>query len=658
MLRQRAAVLALVSAVACTGLVAIAGAQDFDLGALPPDPGEEATREELEAWRLAMAQRHIDAREKAEAIVKARPRSYVGHFVLGFVHHYGEGNFPRALYHYDLSLRLFELKHGARPSTSTPWRWHARLLRELAGTHGDLEHHSDKVRYLERHNELYEPDLLADRAWPLMKMGKHDEARRAAQEGISSGDPRQLEVALNALCAIEFEAGNDGASYEACKRALDWAREQGGSVNAVDLTNFAEASRSLFKLDEAERVLLEATEADVAWYGNPWLELGELYTREARYPEALNALRQVPRYRAQRPPHVRDADRNEGRRALAAFFLVVGKPANSLRITDQALVLPDRRAHNSRDPAQDLALVALLDRRARFVAAEMRMERGAGRAIHQRVWEWLNATRLRMQGWLAGRQAARLLSDDRRIVGIFRIGTSESAITPPWLAGELVDVLGPGVVREALRRGRSHDRREAAAGYYDAFEAEAALSAGDEERALELATRSLSELGRGEALLRARVHAIAAEAARQTDRTDTARAHYDEAFQIDPGIFRRLGFAVPVRISTSGDDVADEIADILERSPRFEIEDGGLTITIEATVRGGRACLLTSSGAMLGCGRAEPTRGDDASSLATKIAHSFQGNVFAPRVDLSQTDANSLDGSNRVSRDPLHTLFE
>ena len=78
-------------------------------------------------------------------------------------------------------------------------------------------------------------------------------------------------------------------------------------MSAVDLTNFAEASRSLFLLDEAEQTLLEAADAQVSWYGNPHLELAELYLREARFTEALGALRRVPPYRAQRPPHARDA---------------------------------------------------------------------------------------------------------------------------------------------------------------------------------------------------------------------------------------------------------------------------------------------------------------------------------------------------------------
>jgi tetratricopeptide (TPR) repeat protein len=318
---RRPLLLATASALLSAGLVlggVDARAQDLSSALMMAEPGEEAEPDELEAWRLVQDGRNIKAREVAEGIVAERPDSYVGHYVLGFVYHYAETSFPRALYHENIALGLFEGMHGPAPVSPAPWRWHARILRELALTHGDLEHHAEKVAYLERYNELYDPDLIAEQAWPLMKMGRYEAARAAAERGLVEGSPRQLEVALNALCAIEFEAGNDGASYEACRVALEYGRAQPGGPNAVDLTNFAEASRSMFKLDEAERIGLEATRADMAWYGNPWVELAELYTRQGRFPEALHALEQVPPYRARRPPHVQDADRNEARRALSA----------------------------------------------------------------------------------------------------------------------------------------------------------------------------------------------------------------------------------------------------------------------------------------------------------------------------------------------------
>ncbi|MFW6051801.1 MAG: hypothetical protein ACODAU_11535 [Myxococcota bacterium] len=621
------------------------------------EQGAEGSSEELLAWRKAQTDELAEAREIASRVVRENPRSYIGHFVLGWVQHYGEANFPKALFHQERALAYYEARHGDRPGPGDPWRWHARLLRELAQTHGDLEHYGERLRLIALYNELYEPDMLAERAWALMKMGRYEAARRAAQEGLSGGDSRQTEIALNALCAIEFEAGNDGASYEACKAALDHARARGG-VNAVDLTNFAEASRSVFRLDEAERVLLEATEAQVAWYGNPWMELGELYTREGRFAEALSALRQVPSYRAQRPPHVRDADRNESRRALAAFLLAVGRPDEALHITGKALVMPDRRSHNSRDPAQDRAVVALLDRRAHLVAAERVLEDAASESLFGRAGAWVRASWHRFRGWMSGRQAARLLGEGERLVGTFRIGTADSAITPPWLVGDLVEVAGPAVVREAVARARAMDRREEARGYYDAFEAEAALSDGDEAGAVASAERALGGIGHAEVLLRARVLAVSGEAERRLGRYDRAAAHFQRAIDADPGVLRRLGLGLPARVVAGDGAVAEAVADALGRSPRLDEGDRGFVVRVEADAAGGRACLVGSGRQVLGCGTADVERDDDPDALAARIVEAFHEQVFAPRVDLSQADINSLDGSNRVSRDPLETLFD
>lgn len=645
------------SALVCAFFAGLhAHAQDIPLWEAPPNPAAAATDEETQAYDLVTAGRHVKARELAEKLVRTRPSSYVGHFVLGLVQHYGEANFPRALYEERIALRLFERAHGASPSTDLPWRWHARLLRELAATEGDLDHHSEKLGWIARHNGLYDPDLVADRAWPLMKMGRYDEARRAARLGVASDSSWERAVGLNALCAIEFEAGDDGKSYEACRLALEDARTT-GSLSAVDLTNFAEASRSMFLLDEAEQGTLEATRAQVAWYGNPHIDLAKLYIREARFAEALAALREIPRYRSSRPPHARDADRNESRRVLSAFFLVVGRPDDARRITSKALVMPDRRSHNSRDPAQDRAISALLDRRARLLSAEIIAEDAAAEPFWSRPWQVVRGLALQLEGWTSGRQAARLLADDRRLVGTFRIGTARSAVMPPWLAGELVDVLGAGVVREAVRRARRGDRRERAPAYYDAFDCEAALAQGDEVRAIELGRRALAALPPAEALLRARVHALVATAAWRSGQASAAARAYDAAFQADPGVFRRLGLAVPVRFQEPRGEVASAVRAVLSRSPRLEADGAApLSLRIDATSGSGRACLVGAGGSVLGCGEAGARGADDADALARRIAAAFHGQVFAPRVDLTQADVGSLDGSNRVGRDPLEGI--
>lgn len=660
-MRRAAHVVSLVSLaialVVAAGVSAQLDEEDVEEG------GELGQRlDEERAFAEAQQGHHIKARELAEAIVRERPDSVVGHFVLGFVHHYGEANFARALYHHNRAMALLRAEDDDPdddlPVPRSQRVWHFRLLRELAFTHGDLENYREQLRYMQRFNELYDPDFVAEQAWPLMKLRRFDAARRAANRGRAIGDETQTMFALNALCAIEFEAGNDAASYEACEDAMMLNGGDPEYQSAVDYTNFAEAARGIFRLDEAERVDLLATRARISWYGSPWVELGELYVREGRFAEALDALRRVPEYRERRPPHVRDADRSESRRALAEFFLVIGRADDAVEHAERAVNAPDRRGHQSRDPAQDRAIAALLHRAALRLRAEQRAENSIGRPWWERLWSYGGQIDDRWRAWLSGRVAARNMADEELLVGTFMIGTHKSAVMQPWLAGELSEVLGAGVVMEAVRRARREDEREGSDAYYDAFEADAALSAGDTTRARELAARALAGLQPAEALLRARMLAVMAEAARRDGDTAAAIDAYGLAFQADPGIFRRYGWPVPVRYELSGGEISEDIADLIADSDRFATEDWGLVVRVGGDRARAQACLADRSGSVLTCAEREATAaGEDADAFAARVARAFLEAAFAPRVALSQTDANGLDGSNRVSRDPLRTMF-
>jgi tetratricopeptide (TPR) repeat protein len=612
--------------------------------------GEDAMPEELGLWQLVEGQRYVKAREEAERYIEKNPRSYVAHLVLGVAQHFGEANFPKALFHETRALELFEAREGYRPTRSAPWRWHARILMALISTHGDLEHYDDQLELMQRYNELYTPQLKAEIAWPLMKKREFDKARLAAEEGVATGDPHQIERAMNALCAIEFEAGDDEKSYEVCAEAVEYGNTHFGSATAVDLGNYAEAARAVFRFDEAERLLMEASKSGLSWYGNPWLELADLYMRAGRFAEALSALREVPRHRAARPAHVRDSDRNEARRSLAAFLLLMGRPDEALGITDRATVLPDRRAHNSRDPLQDRSIVALLDRQARLMLAEMTLERAVTKPFYSRWWAHAKSLWLRFEAWLSARQAARFLNDESRLVGTFAIGTARSAVMPPWLLGELIHALGPGVVRAAVEQAADEDVREGAAAYYEAVLAEAALAQRKYEEAIEHAGRALDGLQPGDALLRERVRAVLARAL--SDPRE-ATALYEQVLAADPGLFRRLGWALPVDVESSNAGIDRVLARAIMRSPRFEKSNDGLRVQID----GARVCLFGRTGAVWGCSEVELDEDETVASVARRVLDSFHDVIFSPRIDLSRIDINSLDGSNRITRNPLDMIL-
>jgi tetratricopeptide (TPR) repeat protein len=626
----------------------LAGAEDMVAPLLLE--GEEAEGEELALWELVERQRYVKAREDAEEYLAEHPNSYVAHLVLGMAQHYGEANFPKALFHETHALRLFEAREGVQPTPSQPWRWHARILVGLTHAHGDLEHYDEQLGLMYRYNELYTPQLKAELAWPLMKKRQFDEARLAAEDGLATGDPYQIERAKNALCAIEFEAGDDAKSYEVCADAVEYGSSHFGTATAVDLGNYAEAARSVFRFDEAERLLTEASKSGLSWYGNPWLELADLYMRAGRFAEALSALREVPRHRASRPAHVRDSDRNEARRSLAAFLLLMGRPDEALRITDKAAVLPDRRAHNSRDPQQDRSIVALLDRQARLTLAEMTVERATAKPFYLRWWARGEALWLRFEAWMSARQVARFLDDEARLVGTFAIGTARSAVMPPWLLGELIGALGPGVVRAAIAEVAKEDPRRGATAYYGAVLAEVSLAQRDYEQATEHAQQALKGLQPGDALLRQRVVAVLANSL--SDPRETT-ALYEEVLAADPGLFRRLGWALPVEVQSSNTEIDRALAKAVMRSPRFERSSNGLRIQVD----GAQICLFGRTGTAWGCSKAELKEDETGDRYAQRIVDSFHDEIFSPRVDLSRIDINSLDGSNRVTRNPLDMLL-
>jgi tetratricopeptide (TPR) repeat protein len=621
--------------------------------------GMEASPSELEAFYAAVSGKLIRARELAQAVLAKNPRSYVALYVLGEVEHDAEANFPRSVYNFEQARAIFEEKYGPTPGESQPWRWHTRILLSLANAYGEIEQHEKKLGLLARYNELYDPDHLSERAWPLMKLRRFDDARTAAAQGIATDDPRQREIALNALCAVEFEAGRDDASYVACKRAMDNARSLGNEQDPADLMNFAEASRSVFKLDEAERIDREATEVSTAWYGNPWSELAELYLREARLTEVLSSLKEIGNYRSSRPPHVRESDRNENRRALSSFFVVVGRPDDALRVTSKAMVAPDRRGHNSRDPAQDRSVAALLDRAAHLMLAERTLEQAALAPWYERVLARGRAWMERSEAWLSARKAVRAVSEGEHLEGSFQIGTARSAVMPPWLAGDLIGAVGGGAARAAIVSARADDKRSAAPAYYDAFEGEAALASGDEASAERLLKSAIEGLPNAELLLRARVLALLGQLRDERGDHNQAYGDYERAMQIDPGVLRRQRIALPVKLRASGDAVSEAFVEGLESSPRFEVGERGLLVTVNADRAQGEACVIGPSGAQLACARAEAKSNEGADTLAGKLLAAFHDRVFAPPVDLSQADANSLDGSTlRGSEQDLSPLLK
>lgn len=620
------------------------------------------TDEELEAYNLYTQNQLLTARTKAEAILRRSPDSVVGHYVLGCVLREAEGSLAQAMHHLGRARELYEERWGVNRPSGAPWRLHQAILFEITQLAGEIEQYEYQLHVIEFYDSLYDPDLLAEHAWPYIHLRKFDDARRYARLAIATNDPWEASLGLNALCAIEAEAGARQPQYDACIAALDGARRRAATPAAstpegeeapaqqvtVHAYNAALSALSVLRRTEAEALAQEGARRLEYTTANPWRFLASLYTDQGKATEAINALREMQRWRSRQPANLRDQDHAESDGILATTLLVVGEIDTGLAIAERTLERPDRRGLSSSDAEQALGGHALLRRALRAASRERHLEHAASGSFFERVATKFSSLVDAWNIWGDEQRVENAASSNHRLVqtvrGYVRGGLEP---VPTWLVGDLVDIVGPGVVAVALNRAASLDARfPAVAPYRDALSAEVALAQGDEQRALTLARRALEHLPQDENLLIARVAAIAGVAATDVGRNNEAVGLFGRAMQKDPGVFRRLDIALPATIRNRGSgDAATLVADALSRSPRFDDGERGFTITVSGSGNLLSACIDGPDGARIRCVEETRRRRETDEAFGRRVSDAFHDQVFALRVILSTTDMHSLDGS-------------
>ncbi len=599
------------------------------------------------AWLAFDQGRHVRAREIAEQIVKEDPESIGGHAILGLVHHIAEGNLPIALYHLKRSRKLFEERWDPLISDpEAPWMLHAFTIGELAQVSGEMGRHEDKIRYLLERDELYSPAWPADRGWPLMRLRRYDEARAAVEEALAIGEPEgQVAAARTALCAIEAEQQRRQAGYEACMEAARYEREY-GRFAPTPFTNAAEASLGMLLFDQAEELLIEASKSPAGRsVSNPWLDLMYLYLTEGRTAEALEALRSMLKWRRSQPAFMDEQNRAETELASAIFLIVAGRPAEAARITRRATARPDRTGFTSSESGQMEAAAALVDLLAHRTRAELLDEEASWSSFLDSAKARLASRRARLRAWSSGRRAAALLVDKRTLLATLQPYLAGSVEIPEWIEPELTALLGPGVVAAAVAEARARETLPEAEGYFWGYDAEVAFLQGREREGLALTDRALETLPPHEVLLRARLMALAAQAAADAGLNGRSLELFDAAYQLDRGVVRRLGLSLPATFPAAAGDVGADVRRMLRRSPRFRDAGGGFQVRVLSDAGSAQALLLDPRATRLAEANVKLRAGEDADDLARRLAAEFHQAAFAPRLDLTQADIQSLDGS-------------
>ncbi|MFN7973432.1 MAG: tetratricopeptide repeat protein [Acidobacteriota bacterium] len=614
----------------------------------------------LEAFDLLTAAhgKEIRARELAEKILADHPDSFEAHYVVGAVLHRAEGDLPIALYHLKKARALFERLYGPKPGKDTPWAWHAMTLAELASVAGEMDLWQERIDVLIAHDAAYDPDRLADRGWAYMRLRQWDEARESVAAGLASGSLDEQASARTTLCAIEFESQHRKEAYDACVRAVTADRENGDAPPHA-LTNAALAAECILSFDEAERFLQEATKSEdhAGSVTNPWVVLVDLYVAQRRIPEALEAVKEMTAWRMAQPPYADEQTWAEWQFAAALFLLSAGRAEDAVPMTRRMLERPDRTGFISSDSTLNEAGNAILHRLACRIAAERLTERASWSAWAGWASSRAAARTLRLEAWNAGRRAAALIDRDRILVSTLRPHLAGCVTIPDWMDQELCELLGPGVILAGLDRARAVETLPHATGYFDALAAEALRDQGHSRRALSAADDAFAHLPEAEVTLRARVHAVAAAAALAAGDDDRAVQEYDQVMQLDPGMVRQLGLALPATIRSSADPAARKAAHLLSGSPRFQ-SGGAFRVDVQGEGSSLTACLSGLSGKVYACATVTAQEKETPTDLARRLCAELHDQAFAPRVDLTQEDIRSLDGSTTSGNAKLKVALD
>lgn len=582
------------------------------------------------------------AQEMAEKLLAEDGGTYASFYVLGRVYHECAGDMARGRWFLMRARQMLEERFGERPKDVSVDMLHEKLLQRLARVCQDMDQYEEALEVLRDHDRLYPHKLLSHYGWVLMKMGRFDEAREACRRSLRDPMGDRIE-ALNALAAIDYLDDRYEAAYDEARKLLPMLR------SAILLGNAGEIATSLLRFADAERYLLEASRGfETLGKSRAWERLALLYAAEGRLPEAISAIRNMHKWYARTEPADAQQVWAEYQMVSAVVMMTAGSDEKAVSVMARILARPDRRGGFSGHQHQ-------------FEIALLAQYHEALRARHERLQEarswitWretpalvLDLLRLERELWWTRSRAASVAVAHDRLAWSLRPYATDSLVME-WLRPGLNDILGYGVVAAEVQRLfdrplPGHVERERP--YQLALLGEGRLRRGDWRGAVASLEESLGSLPTAEEALKARVRAGIGLALERGGDGRGALVRFTEVMERQPQVLRYLGVALPAVIESDQGAAATAAASMLARSPRFRRASAGFTVRLAESGDQLTGTFMAPDGSVLAT--CSVPRTSDATATAREFAREFHQKAFSPRLDLSQGDVNSLDGSNET----------
>jgi tetratricopeptide (TPR) repeat protein len=596
----------------------------------------------------------VKARELSEQWLRAEPNSPAAQFSLAEVLFSVEGNMPRALFHLNRAEELTNYQFVGDALQSGQMEWHYLTLSQLSYVHQLMGNQISSLEYLDKLNTIYGQEVESFRGWPLIKLKQYDAARASANSVLQSSDnQRERSRAWNTLCAVELASLQPLESMTACNRSISEDEDIENPANDYDtvyLSNASEVSLSLLQIDQAEKYLDRATRfLNPQSVADPWIYKLYLTLNQSRFDEARDSLDRMLIWRESQDPIVSVMNRAEHFLVSASFLLIAGYAEDSIKLTTTALNQPDRNGSYSADAAQKDSFAALLNMMANQTEFQIQLENNASNNFLDSIFTRLNLTSLQLDSWRAARRAAALFADFEVLQNRLRPYSPLDVHIPEWIEPEIISLIGTGVMSNILEQAYENGAFQLNTGYYNSYKTEIAALEGKNLEVLSHGESALQLLPQEEGLLRARIAARMASAARAQGNYEEALIYYETTLKQDPSIIRRLAEDLPVLIISDGSDFSNLIKNYISRSPRFTADENGLVLEISSTPDFS-ICLKSRNGNIISCYNAAAVNNQDSKSNARQLTRLFHSNTFGLGFDISKAQRSVLLGSSVILR--------
>ncbi|MFT3712393.1 MAG: hypothetical protein QM817_32500 [Archangium sp.] len=587
--------------------------------------GDAFTADERALLDEVDQQHFIKARDKAEKILAGNPKSFPAAWAMARIHHDEEGNHPRALAWVRKAEKILD---------DADREWAIKCLLEEHFILAEMNRNEEAIAVLDGFEKKWGPPPPYLRIWPLFKSGHMKEAREIATKLAASDDEGDRADGYNGLLSIAFEEHDREGTYKWSMAGVDAT----SGKNCTIVRNAASAAFTRLKLDEAEQLSAKARKLKdcIDPVDN---QIASLAIVMGQFQQAVAALESSKssyiekRYR----PHFALVRRG----VLVDLLEAVGQNKEAEKLAAELYGQQQRMGASSSSMEIERLTRVLrydfaLDGRITQLEEEMAMAPlpSGPTALASEL------ARLVAARWEVRRGLIQLLSGDDRLLLLTRPAMGEVSDWSHWRTGDLIEVVGTGVMRASIKRAREVDAKfPEATPLIDALEGEVAWREGNWKEAIRLAEAALAKMQKRDALWRWRVMAYRAGSLVKLGRNTDARADQQELLQRWPTAFRIMRLQVPVVVSSDSSTTGKDVADRLSRSPRFDVQEKApfrITVTGRGNSKAVDACLLDDNGSQLAC-----ASGDD----PDKAIEAFNNAAFSPKVSLTQSDLRSLDGS-------------